>query len=103
MFFGYDQGVMSQVNLNAEYKQRMGISGPDGTRNALLEGFIVAIYYGGFCVGSLLGGALLLPPSLLFTPFLPSLSLSLIHTSPKSNFYQKGILGIKLDASKLCH
>ena len=26
MFYGYDQGVMSQVNLNPDYQTRMGIN-----------------------------------------------------------------------------
>ena len=30
MFYGYDQGVMSQVNLNPDYQSRMGIAPVEG-------------------------------------------------------------------------
>ena len=30
MFYGYDQGVMSQVNLNEDYWNTMGINSPKG-------------------------------------------------------------------------
>lgn len=30
MFYGYDQGVMSQVNLNPDYQQLMGIAPIEG-------------------------------------------------------------------------
>lgn len=33
MFYGYDQGVMSLVNLNPDYQKRMGIFPTDGTRS----------------------------------------------------------------------
>ncbi len=39
MFYGYDQGVMSQVNLNPDYQTRMGINpvtGIDGTPRDIL-------------------------------------------------------------------
>ena len=31
MFYGYDQGVMSQVNLNPDYQMKMGIYPVMGT------------------------------------------------------------------------
>ena len=31
MFYGYDQGVMSQVNLNPDYQELMGIAPVEGT------------------------------------------------------------------------
>ncbi len=31
MFYGYDQGVMSQVNLNPHYQELMGIAPIEGT------------------------------------------------------------------------
>lgn len=32
MFYGYDQGVMSQVNLNPDYQTHMGINPVKGIR-----------------------------------------------------------------------
>ncbi|KAI7879254.1 general substrate transporter [Lichtheimia hyalospora FSU 10163] len=50
-FFGYDQGVMSGVNISPDYIQVMGLSGQE----ALLGG-VVAVYYAGTCTGALMGG-----------------------------------------------
>ena len=76
MFYGYDQGVMSQVNLNPDYQTRMGINPVTGTfssfpttsghlplvtgnsRNVAAEGGIVAVYYGGTFIGALVAGSL---------------------------------------------
>ena len=35
MFYGYDQGVMSQVNLNPHYQELMGIAPIEGTHKLL--------------------------------------------------------------------
>lgn len=35
MFFGYDQGVMSQVNLNPHYQELMAIAPIEGTLELL--------------------------------------------------------------------
>lgn len=59
MFYGYDQGVMSQVNLNPEYQKLMGISPVEGnSRNVAAEGGIVSVYYGGTLIGALVAGSL---------------------------------------------
>ncbi|KAL8667344.1 MAG: hypothetical protein Q9168_007283 [Polycauliona sp. 1 TL-2023] len=59
MFYGYDQGVMSQVNLNPHYQELMGIAPVEGnSRNVAAEGGIVAVYYGGTLVGALIAGSL---------------------------------------------
>ncbi|KAI9498269.1 general substrate transporter [Zychaea mexicana] len=50
-FFGYDQGVMSGVNISPDYINVMGLHG----RNALLGG-VVAVYYAGTLIGALMGG-----------------------------------------------
>ncbi|KAI7875110.1 general substrate transporter [Lichtheimia hyalospora FSU 10163] len=50
-FFGYDQGVMSGVNISPDYINVMGLRG----RDALLGG-IVAVYYFGTLIGALMGG-----------------------------------------------
>ena len=59
MFYGYDQGVMSQVNLNEDYWNHMGINSPkDNSRNVAAEGGIVAVYYIGTLIGALIAGSL---------------------------------------------
>jgi MFS family permease len=58
MFYGYDQGVMSQVNLNKDYQQLMGIYPTKKSRNVAAEGGIVAVYYCGTLVGALIAGSL---------------------------------------------
>ncbi|KAI9759887.1 MAG: hypothetical protein M4579_002012 [Chaenotheca gracillima] len=58
MFYGYDQGVMSQVNLNPDYQKHMGIFPVSGHRNTAAEGGIVAVYYGGTFIGALIAGSL---------------------------------------------
>ena len=75
MFYGYDQGVMSQVNLNEDYWNHsmdaptprgktanvgtVGINSPMGnSRNVAVEGGIVAVYYGGTLIGALIAGSL---------------------------------------------
>ncbi|ORY95959.1 general substrate transporter [Syncephalastrum racemosum] len=50
-FFGYDQGVMSGVNISPDYKNIMGLND-----NEALLGGVVALYYVGTLVGALLGG-----------------------------------------------
>ncbi|KAI7875883.1 general substrate transporter [Lichtheimia hyalospora FSU 10163] len=50
-FFGYDQGVMSGVNISPNYKQIMGLED-----NEALLGGVVAVYYAGTLIGALLGG-----------------------------------------------
>jgi len=37
MFYGYDQGVMSQVNLNPDYQTRMGIYPIEGIHEGSAE------------------------------------------------------------------
>ncbi len=77
MFFGYDQGVMSQVNLNPDYLMHMGIYPTEGRRsnygnsiyvlanfksgnprNVAALGGIVSVYYGGTLIGALIAGSL---------------------------------------------
>ena len=59
MFYGYDQGVMSQVNLNEDYWNKMGINPvKNNKRNTAAEGGIVAVYYGGTLIGALIAGSL---------------------------------------------
>ncbi|KAI4220519.1 MAG: hypothetical protein LQ349_008069 [Xanthoria aureola] len=59
MFYGYDQGVMSQVNLNPHYQELMGIAPIEGnSRNVAALGGIVSVYYGGTLVGALVAGSL---------------------------------------------
>lgn len=59
MFYGYDQGVMSQVNLNEDYWNHMGINSPkDNSRNVAAEGGTVAVYYIGTLIGALIAGSL---------------------------------------------
>ncbi|KAI9312609.1 general substrate transporter [Dichotomocladium elegans] len=50
-FFGYDQGVMSGVNISPHYKSLMGLES-----NEALLGGIVAVYYAGTLIGALMGG-----------------------------------------------
>jgi MFS family permease len=55
LFFGYDTAVMSQVNNNEDYMQRMGVaSGSD--RDAAAIGGLVSLWFGGFAVGALIVG-----------------------------------------------
>ncbi|KZP06847.1 hypothetical protein FIBSPDRAFT_763696 [Athelia psychrophila] len=59
LFYGYDQGVMSLVNLNEDYLTKMGIYPTTGNqRNTAALGGIVAVYYGGSLIGALFGGEL---------------------------------------------
>ncbi|MCJ1476217.1 hypothetical protein MMC13_004883 [Lambiella insularis] len=59
MFYGYDQGVMSQVNLNPNYQTLMGINPVTGnSRNVAAEGGIVSVYYCGTLIGALVAGSL---------------------------------------------
>ncbi|KAK9235610.1 general substrate transporter [Lipomyces kononenkoae] len=56
-FFGYDVAVMSQVNNNPDYQQRMGVSG--GTnRDAAAIGGLVSLWFGGFAIGAIMVGYL---------------------------------------------
>lgn len=58
MFYGYDQGVMSQVNLNENYWNEMGINPIKGnSRNVAAEGGIVSVYYAGTLIGALVAGS----------------------------------------------
>lgn len=55
LFFGYDTVVMSQVNNNKDYMQRMGVaSGSD--RDAAAIGGLVSLWFGGFAIGALIVG-----------------------------------------------
>ena len=60
VFEGYDQGVMSGVNISPSYIDLMSLG--DGTTGTTTktekEGGIVAIYYLGTLIGALAGGAL---------------------------------------------
>ncbi|KAH9457704.1 hypothetical protein Pst134EB_010023 [Puccinia striiformis f. sp. tritici] len=59
MFYGFDQGVMSGVNITPNYQEEMGIfSQPQTEGNAAKIGGIVAVYYAGAFVGALIGGIL---------------------------------------------
>ena len=75
MFYGYDQGVMSQVNLNEDYWNysmdaplleekaanviAVGINSPkSSSRNVAAEGGIVSVYYAGTLIGALIAGSL---------------------------------------------
>ncbi|KAJ9221652.1 low-affinity glucose transporter HXT3 [Paecilomyces variotii] len=54
-FFGYDTAVMSQVNNNSDYQQRMGFA--NGTdRDAAAIGGMVSLWFAGFAIGALLVG-----------------------------------------------
>ncbi|TKA65913.1 hypothetical protein B0A55_10491, partial [Friedmanniomyces simplex] len=59
-FEGYDQGVMSGVNISPSYIDLMDLG--DGTTGTVTktekEGGIVAVYYLGTIIGALAGGAL---------------------------------------------
>ncbi|KAI7889894.1 general substrate transporter [Mucor mucedo] len=50
-FFGYDQGVMSGVNISPDYINIMGLHS-----NEALLGGVVAVYYCGTLIGALMGG-----------------------------------------------
>ncbi|OQD68386.1 hypothetical protein PENDEC_c036G00154 [Penicillium decumbens] len=55
LFFGYDTAVMSQVNNNEDYMQRMGVAnGSD--RDAAAIGGLVSLWFGGFAIGALIVG-----------------------------------------------
>ena len=59
LFYGYDQGVMSGVVNNPQFKSIMGVdSNPQTTRDSAAIGGIVAVYYAGSLVGGLVGGCL---------------------------------------------
>ncbi|WVW79773.1 hypothetical protein I302_101743 [Kwoniella bestiolae CBS 10118] len=59
LFYGYDQGVMSGVVINPQFKQLMGVdSVPESKRDSAAVGGIVAIYYAGSLFGGLVGGYL---------------------------------------------
>lgn len=49
---------MSQVNLNENYQQFMGIYPTKKSRNVAAEGGIVAVYYSGTLIGALIAGSL---------------------------------------------
>ena len=54
-----DQGVMSQVNLNENYWDVMGINPvKNNSRNTAAEGGIVSVYYIGTLIGALVAGSL---------------------------------------------
>jgi len=62
-FSGYDQGVMAGVNVSPDYIRTMGLGYTDHQGNNIItkpteQGGIVAIYYLGTSIGTLLGGAL---------------------------------------------
>ncbi|KAL1988428.1 hypothetical protein VTN96DRAFT_9483 [Rasamsonia emersonii] len=54
-FFGYDTAVMSQVNNNPDYQQRMGVAS-GSARDAAAIGGLVSLWFGGFAIGALLVG-----------------------------------------------
>ncbi|OCF78294.1 hypothetical protein I204_00232 [Kwoniella mangroviensis CBS 8886] len=59
LFYGYDQGVMSGVVINTQFKELMGVnSSPQTQRDSAAIGGIVAIYYLGSMIGGLVGGYL---------------------------------------------
>lgn len=49
-FFGYDTAVMSQVNNNPDYQQRMGVAS-GSARDAAAIGGLVSLWFGGFAIG----------------------------------------------------
>lgn len=51
LFFGYDTAVMSQVNNNEDYMQRMGVAG-GSDRDAAAIGGLVSLWFGGFAIGT---------------------------------------------------
>ena len=54
-----DQGVMSQINLNTQYYDVMGINPvKNNSRNTAAVGGIVSVYYIGTFIGALLAGSL---------------------------------------------
>lgn len=55
LFFGYDTAVMSQVNNNMDYQQRMGVASGTG-RDAAAIGGLVSLWFGGFAIGALIVG-----------------------------------------------
>lgn len=60
-FEGYDQGVMSGVNISPNYIKTMGLGSNGSSATATKtekEGGIVAVYYLGTLIGALAGGAL---------------------------------------------
>ena len=60
MIYGYDQVVMSQVNLNEDYWNHMGINAIKGNQMKVATGGgIVSVYYGGTLVGALITGSFL--------------------------------------------
>ncbi|WVQ94445.1 hypothetical protein IAU59_001524 [Kwoniella sp. CBS 9459] len=59
LFYGYDQGVMSGVVINDDFKRLMKLdSSPQTSRDSAAIGGIVAIYYAGSLVGGMVGGFL---------------------------------------------
>ncbi|QKX64675.1 uncharacterized protein TRUGW13939_11851 [Talaromyces rugulosus] len=56
LFFGYDSAVMSQVNINPDYLQRMNIN--HGTNSdAARVGGLVSFWFAGFFIGAILSGS----------------------------------------------
>jgi hypothetical protein len=50
LFFGYDSAVMSQVNINRDYLQRMNLN--HGTNSdAARVGGLVSFWFAGFFIG----------------------------------------------------
>ncbi|OCF45048.1 hypothetical protein I317_01099 [Kwoniella heveanensis CBS 569] len=59
LFYGYDQGVMSGVVINDDFKRLMKLdSSPQTARDSAAIGGIVAIYYAGSLIGGMVGGFL---------------------------------------------
>ena len=59
LFYGYDQGVMSGVVNNEQFKALMKVdSDPQTARDSAAIGGIVAVYYAGSLFGGLVGGYL---------------------------------------------
>ncbi|WWD16756.1 hypothetical protein CI109_101188 [Kwoniella shandongensis] len=59
LFYGYDQGVMSGVVNNDQFRQLMGVnSSPLTSRDSAAIGGIVAVYYAGSLVGGMVSGYL---------------------------------------------
>ena len=50
LFFGYDTAVMSQVNNNQDYMERMGVASGSERDAAAIGGF-VSLRFGGFAIG----------------------------------------------------